>query len=486
MRTSYADFTDKATGPVKQVDGRFLSLLFGLILCISLISIQTRFHGLLATFWLSDAVLLGVLLKYPSRAQQARVWLVAGLAYICAELIAQQSLGVALIFWGLQTLSIGLALYLLNKKVKNKLNLRRPHSLWQLFISVLLVSIVGAVPSAYLNQYLYGESFFYNWTYWVVAEQLAYIAILPVILAAPRFSLHALKQLRFKIKTQTFVQLAPLALLCSSTLLGITIGGAGAIAFPVLPLLWCALRYSLFSTYLLTLLFVVWTFSVAHLELIPLEITPFTQLDSISLRLAIISMALAPIITASIMASRNEALQKLRYLAQHDPLTGLLNQQTFYQQAQQQLDEHLQTQSHVCLLILDLDYFKQVNDNYGHAAGDHVIQTLSGKLQHELRDKDIAGRLGGEEFGILLADCAPTQAFNVAERIRASVLNTHIAVQNENTLNLTVSIGITYTNHDNNLKRLLHQADRALYRAKRNGRNRSHIYNSAADKAVLN
>lgn len=486
MRSVHVSAPSKSDQLPRNLSIRFLSLLFLVIFSLSLAGISSRYHGLLAIFWPTNAVLLGLLLKQSKCTRLWPIWLTASGAHLSAELLTNHPLGLALILSAIQLLSVSAAYYLLNHTIRRDMHLRHPQTLLQLFVIAALASLLSAIPGGYISQHVFGNSYFYNAALWFIAEQLAYSTILPAILCAPRLSPHLSRQLIFKVKNLSKREWAPFLALCCSAALGLALGGTGAIAFPVLPLLWAALSYSLFSTSLLSLLFVAWTLGLSAFGIIPSEVSFLAQDESISLHLGIVSIALAPMVTASITASRNEAVRKLRYLAQHDSLTGLLNQQTFYQHAQTQLNWHAQTSAPSCMLILDLDHFKQVNDNYGHAAGDLVIQTVSQIVRTELRDADIAGRVGGEEFGVLLGECGPTQAFNVAERIRLKIAQTPMHLHNGHTLHLTTSIGIAYTEEHSELNKLLHRADRALYRAKANGRNCCHIYNPTKDKAILN
>jgi diguanylate cyclase (GGDEF)-like protein len=124
------------------------------------------------------------------------------------------------------------------------------------------------------------------------------------------------------------------------------------------------------------------------------------------------------------------------------------------------------------LMVLDLDFFKQINDGYGHAAGDSALKAFSVAAADCLRGMDVLGRLGGEEFGILLPSTAVDQSESVAERIRAAVAK--IAIETEfGTVRFTTSIGVAQSQEgDESVDVLLARADGALYAAKAAGRNR--------------
>jgi diguanylate cyclase (GGDEF)-like protein len=121
------------------------------------------------------------------------------------------------------------------------------------------------------------------------------------------------------------------------------------------------------------------------------------------------------------------------------------------------------------LLLLDLDHFKQVNDKYGHAAGDLAICATANVLRSMKRSYDYAGRWGGEEFMLLLPECNEDEMVAIAERIREAIRNLHIEAGTRN-FTFTVSIGVHYPSGPQTLDAMLQQADKALYAAKDAGR----------------
>jgi diguanylate cyclase (GGDEF)-like protein len=123
--------------------------------------------------------------------------------------------------------------------------------------------------------------------------------------------------------------------------------------------------------------------------------------------------------------------------------------------------------------MLDLDYFKKVNDTYGHQAGDHALTAVTGLLVRELRRVDEIARYGGEEFAIILPETSGTEAMIFADRIRQAVAARPVPVSGTEEINLTVSIGLAVYPHDAETgDDLVNLADKALYRAKNEGRNR--------------
>jgi diguanylate cyclase (GGDEF)-like protein len=163
---------------------------------------------------------------------------------------------------------------------------------------------------------------------------------------------------------------------------------------------------------------------------------------------------------------------RFRYLSRHDSLTSILNHQHFMMEAGRTLHELASRDAEASLVLLDLDHFKAVNDTHGHMVGDVVLQRAVDTCKAQIRPTDLFGRLGGEEFGILLIDCLPDRASAIAERIRAAIETTPVDVDGQHVV-YTTSVGVASTvgtGHD--MHALRRAADAALYRAKRAGRNR--------------
>jgi diguanylate cyclase (GGDEF)-like protein/PAS domain S-box-containing protein len=170
--------------------------------------------------------------------------------------------------------------------------------------------------------------------------------------------------------------------------------------------------------------------------------------------------------------------QELHWLATTDPLTGVANRRHFVGRLKHELAQFQRFGRPAALLMLDLDRFKQVNDTHGHASGDAVLRHFANIALHTLRQVDMLGRLGGEEFAALLPGTSPEGAQQLAERLRQTLAASPIAVKNENSekISCTVSIGITlFSSSDSVIDTILSRADQALYRAKDQGRNRVEI-----------
>lgn len=165
--------------------------------------------------------------------------------------------------------------------------------------------------------------------------------------------------------------------------------------------------------------------------------------------------------------------QELERQARFDYLTGLPNRRHFLEQAEMELARTHRYNSGMSMLMLDIDFFKSVNDNFGHKSGDLVLQQVSHACQETLREIDIPARLGGEEFAILLPETDLAHAFEVAERLRHMIASMQIALPDGQHVQITISIGVsTYQDENTSIDSMLNLADQALYQAKHQGRNR--------------
>jgi diguanylate cyclase (GGDEF)-like protein/PAS domain S-box-containing protein len=164
--------------------------------------------------------------------------------------------------------------------------------------------------------------------------------------------------------------------------------------------------------------------------------------------------------------------EQLRELATRDSLTGAANRRHFVELAQRERERSLRSKSALSLCLLDADNFKHINDDYGHAVGDHALMALSRAARAELRAADVLGRLGGEEFAILLPDTDLNGALVVAERVRAAVESASVKDEEGEGIGVTISVGVAQMQADESIEALLKRADLALYAAKDRGRNR--------------
>lgn len=179
------------------------------------------------------------------------------------------------------------------------------------------------------------------------------------------------------------------------------------------------------------------------------------------------------------VAKRTEELQvlndKLRELAAYDSLTGVLNRGNFFETAREWLGKPHGQKSAASFILMDLDYFKFINDTYGHFAGDQVLVHFTRAVQSLLRKGDLLGRLGGEEFALFLPDTTIDEAVKLADRLRQSIGDARLDVDGQS-ITYTVSLGVSSSEHaDMSVEELFKLADVKLYGAKDKGRDRVEV-----------
>lgn len=171
--------------------------------------------------------------------------------------------------------------------------------------------------------------------------------------------------------------------------------------------------------------------------------------------------------------------EKLKHIGLTDPLTGVHNRRYVERRLLEEIGRSRRQGYALSCLYIDIDHFKQINDHFGHQAGDEVLRAIAGRIKAELRLSDALSRFGGEEFVVLLIDAEAVPAKSAAERIRASIAQQPLVLSNEQEINVTVSIGVaSLMQHDEceavelTAQKFVARADQALYVAKQSGRNK--------------
>jgi diguanylate cyclase (GGDEF)-like protein len=206
--------------------------------------------------------------------------------------------------------------------------------------------------------------------------------------------------------------------------------------------------------------------SIAIAIMVPLIVAPFISWTLVGLFVQIERME-----------------RQMRDLATFDSLTGLLTRQAFFHDAQNYLNIAERHQDYFAAMMLDLDHFKVINDTFGHHAGDRVLKQFGMFLTKHLRKSDIIGRLGGEEFAVILPSTLPEDALTIADTIRSELKDLAL-MENNVRIPLTVSIGVASCPSETlpDINSILKQADIALYRAKHSGRNHTILFDESLEK----
>jgi len=200
-----------------------------------------------------------------------------------------------------------------------------------------------------------------------------------------------------------------------------------------------------------------------------------------------------PYISKVLLARMNTAFRltektaALDQMAKKDFLTGMNNRRNFYNLATNVISLTKRHQQNLVIAMCDIDFFKRVNDQYGHEFGDDVLLEISKILTHVFRDCDIIGRIGGEEFAMCLPQTSIAEALIACERLRVNVEHCHFkSVDPMRSISITLSIGLTAFNQiDISLGELLNQADQALYQAKNTGRNKIVVFESNNKQLIV-
>ncbi len=212
---------------------------------------------------------------------------------------------------------------------------------------------------------------------------------------------------------------------------------------------------------------VLWTRESLLLDVVELCVGVLVAI-SCTVSLGLLLLALPPVV----LLQRSLMHQQLQAAARTDAKTGLLNAAAWQREAGTELARAQRSAEPLAVLIIDIDHFKRVNDTYGHLIGDQVLVGVATTLCGQLREYDVVGRFGGEEFVVLLPGADTVEACRVAERLRGRVRRLTVPAE-DGTVNVTISVGVAlFRTHGQDLIELLAAADLALYRAKESGRDR--------------
>ncbi|MDH2435990.1 diguanylate cyclase [Pokkaliibacter sp. MBI-7] len=458
------------------------------IFAVALLGIFSRPVGFLAAIWPANALLLGMLLRAP-RLTSGWCWLAAFIALVLADLLTGGKWLITLWLTAANLAGVGTAFWLYSRFHTVDRTLQSPPAVLHLFVFCFCGALASALVGCGASIVLFDRDIWIGLAYWFSAEMVNYITILPVVLTFPLRRIVQWFQQAFAMRRLEldWLRLAPLFSLAVSLVVMMAVGGSGAIALPVPALLWCALSYSLFTTMLVTLIFTTIISVALARNLLPVFAHANFIDDTVSLRLGLTMLALGPLTVACINAARNKLVVQLDHAVNHDYLTDALSRATFEHRAGNLLKELTAAGKPVAMLMMDLDHFKYINDHFGHRSGDLVLIEFARLVDGQLRKGDLFGRLGGEEFAVMLPGISREGAAMVAERLRSMVAEHRFAGVDGKLLKATVSIGVGYLPAKQHIERerLLVRADEALYLAKNRGRNQVQIQDvqaPAADK----
>jgi diguanylate cyclase (GGDEF)-like protein len=437
------------------------------IFAACLLGIVSRPDNMLSTFWPTNALLLGWLLRQ-RRLAGPLGWATAAIAYTSADLLTGSGLELTLHMTAANLAGVATGYLLLRRNPHFNRLLLGPASVLVLFLACVAASLASALVALPSLSFLLGGNLVQALGYWFSAELVCHVTLLPVVLLAGpgQALLHG--------SPPGLQRWAPLLTVLASGVLALLVGGPGALVFTVPALLWCALAYPPLLTSVITLCVCVGTLLAIALGTLELGIDATDLGMIISLRLGVALLALAPLVVAAMTAARERILKALHHAANHDALTAVLSRAGFFGRVGERLTAP-DAERDTSAMMLDVDFFKQINDRHGHAAGDRVLAEVAQRLRTALPEDALLGRVGGEEFAVLLPGRPPRQAQALAEQLRLRINEAPFELQaGLPPLAVSISVGVATLGDDDDphIDTLLHRADQALYRAKAGGRDR--------------
>lgn len=433
-------------------------LLVG-VYSVSVLGLVTRDLSPLAAFWPANAVLAGAVVVFPPLI---RWWTlpVAAVGFFVADLLTQDPLTTNLWLTLANLLSAGATYLVLTLLPAIDRRLGRPSSV----IGIGSAALSGALLSATVTCWMIGPALgipvWSTWLHFVGGEFASHLVLLPVLLTLPFVTPdppHRSVAGRIGGPLLTLVGLAAM----------LFIGGPGFLAYPLPGLLLTASTRPVLPTAVLSLLTAAGALVWIDEGRLKLNYDDLPADAALSAQVGLALVAMGPIAVASVLDSRNDMVRSLQWTAAVDSMTGALTRTAFLERAL--APGGLTRQSTV--LLLDIDLFKSINDGHGHAAGDAVLERFGQIVRSHLRASDLFGRLGGEEFAILLEGGSRASGVFIAERIRTEVAGSDFGLPARR---VTVSIGVAHRpDGAEPFPDLLHRADQLLYRAKEAGRDRT-------------
>lgn len=439
------------------------------------IGAELRLIHELSLFWPLNGVLAGIFARFV-RLNRLHYYAVSYVAMLGYDALTTQ--------WGWVSLVINLSnmvfivivaqLVIRDKRLgKNKY---QPISALRLFnyclIAALICALVGATGSVGIDRL----SFWPLFADWFSEQFSTGVLITPCMLTLGMPGVVT----RFKPE-----QMMPVIALIVSVLASVIIGGAGSLAFPLPALIWCAVRYTPQVTCLLTFITGAVEIVLVANSIIDIAVaSPFSIPQMFSARLGIATMAICPIMVSVSVAAINSLMKQVSLRADFDFLTQVYSRSGLYEALKRQDAPATQ---HFTVMLLDIDFFKSINDSHGHECGDRVLRVFAQQLQKIVGGKGLIARMGGEEFAVVMPTLHPEEGMRIAETLRKAVALQPFNWQQQSVY-LTVSIGLgngrvagrTLTELFNTL---MVEADECLYRSKREGRNRTSA--RQADLAIL-
>ena len=441
-------------------------VLFALTLLLHFFGAMLRLVQELSFFWPLNAVMAGVFARYIwlNRSYFYAICFAAMLVY--DGLTSRWGMGFSafLINFSNIVFIVTLAQLILWDKRRTD-SMPGPINALSLFCYCLLAALLCAAVGALGSVNVERATFIPQLADWFSEQFSTAVLILPFILTLTFPSAFG----RFRLR-----QLLPAMALVLSIVLGVAVGGAGSITFPLPALIWCAIRYPLPLTCLLT--FITGISEILLVANSLLHLSPDTRMPPwqlFSTRLGIAAMLISPIIVASSVEAINNLVNQLALRADFDFQTRVYSRSGLSEALKRQ---PLAEDKLLTVMVLDIDGFKQVNDRWGHECGDCMLAQFAQQVRQLVGEEGMVARIGGEEFAVAMLSATPQEGQLLAEKIRQGVA-AQTFVWGPHKIKLTLSIGLECRPVGGGritelFNQLLMAADDYLINAKEAGRNR--------------
>lgn len=462
MRSAMSDFTlFRPESPLRNAMGIFL-----LTTLFYFVGAQLRLVEALSLFWPLNGVMAGVFARY-AYLNRVRYYAVSYVAMLLYDAVTTR--------WGLASLAINasnilfigtVALLVLRDKRMTRAT-PDPINALRLFNYCLFAAVLCALLGAAGSVGIDSQTFWPLFADWFSEQFSTGVLIVPCMLTVKVPT----RWVRFRPE-----QLLPILALVVSVMASVVIGGAGSLVFPLPALIWCAVRYSLPATCLLTFVTGAVEIVLVANSIINIAVAaPLSTPLMFSARLGIATMAICPVMVSASVVAINSLIQQVSLRADYDFLTHVYSRSGLYEALKK--EETHQRSRFLTVMLLDIDYFKSINDNYGHECGDRVLSAFAQKVQEVVGEEGLVARMGGEEFAVVVNSGDAQSGLEMAERIRLSI-SSHPFAWRQQQLFLTVSIGLGSGKSEAReltevFNRLMAEADDYLYRSKKAGRNRT-------------
>ena len=433
----------------------------------------------LSLFWPVNALLAGIIVRHPF-LHSIRYYLVCYGAMIFNDTVFSGWALPAVTLNFANILFIVVAVAMLVKHFPLRGSSASVTNALRIFPACLLASMTCATWGALAQNGSFNQQLIIAWSDWLSEQFSTGVMLLPFLLTRPWRT----GPLRDLLRPG---RLLPILTVVASLSLGAMIGGAGSLTFPVPALIWCAIVLPVPVTSLVVLLTGISEIVLVAHGVMSVQgngILPLSHLTSA--RLGVATIAVSPLIVAMSMDAIRQLNQRLALRANYDFLTQQLSRSGLYESLKQ---EPWSLGREAGVVLLDVDYFKTINDNFGHDAGDVVLEEIARRMQRVVGNRGRVCRFGGEEFVVVVFDNSLMQLYQLAEAVRQSMVKEKFWLLG-NTVTITVSTGIAHgcagdeKEWNEVINRLISTADKSLYLSKRNGRNQTSPMIAAVDKVA--